>query len=149
MKKYQIILLSLFLIGCSASGPLYTEHVPSVKDVSVVYIYRPIRTVNCCVAPAIYIDGVKKVSLKNGGYSVFELAPGKHEIKVGDGSYGFDPATVEGTYVAGTSYYFKWVIGSIQELNLPAMYADRDYHLIKVQNDEAKSEISSLRYTDS
>ncbi|WP_299946875.1 DUF2846 domain-containing protein [uncultured Microbulbifer sp.] len=142
---YILTILAFGLLGCSANGPIYQEHTQSLKDSSVVYIYRPSRAINCCVAPAVYINGESSGSLKNGGYLVYELPAMKHEITVGDGSNGFEPLTYNKSLKKNESYYLKWVIGSVEELNLPALYAPRNYYLVEVKADDAQIDLKKLK----
>lgn len=89
LKKISSLIVVLLLTACSAAGPKYQEYALTKSENAVVYIYRPTKTVNCCVAPKVYINQSPKSDLKNGGYVVYELPAGQHEIVVGDGSFGF------------------------------------------------------------
>lgn len=116
LRVFVLMLLAFCLYGCGASGPIYQQYSPRNADAAVVYVYRPSRTVNCCVAPAVYLNATKKESLKNGGYLVYELAAGKHKITVGDGAYGFTPESLELELEQGTHYFLKWNIGPIENM---------------------------------
>lgn len=151
MKVVSVLLLVIFLSSCAANGPRYQEHIAKSSDVSIVYIYRPSKMVNCCVAPAVYINGEKKHSLKNGGYLVYELVPGENEVTVGDGSYGFESQIVSMELKPGSSYYLKWVIGSLEKFDVTVIggyagvYSERNYHLIEMPVVSALKEIASLK----
>lgn len=145
----------LALAGCSATGPTYSQYQSQEANSSVVYIYRPSKSVNCCVAPAVYINGQKKNSLKNGGYVVYELEPGTHVVAVGDGTYGFEKSALQLDLGAGESYYLKWVIGPVEnfsELVLASVagvtgsaIGARDYNLVPIKSQIAKEEIRALK----
>lgn len=154
-KPFLIIVCLIALSGCSASGPAYSQYQSQEANSSVVYIYRPSKSVNCCVAPAVYIDGQKKNSLKNGGYVVYELEPGAHVVAVGDGKYGFEKSDLQLDLSAGESYYLKWVIGPLEnfsELVLASVagvsgsaIGARDYNLVPIKSQVAKEEIRALK----
>jgi hypothetical protein len=151
MKFISLIFIIISLAGCSASGPLYSDFSPNLTGSSIIYIYRPSRAVNCCVAPAAYINGARLESLKNGGYLVYEFPAGNYEVTVGDGDYGFDPQTLKISTSAGSIHYLKWVIGSLDQFDAMIVggygvgYATRNYHLIEMPLDKARDEIVSLK----
>lgn len=151
MKISLILLLCAIVTACGASGPVYKQHLASNANSAIVYVYRPSRAVNCCVAPKVYVEGEAQGTLKNGGYLVFELPPRKTTITVGDGAHGFEAQTLELSLEAGTSYYLKWVIGELSQLDMMAVggmavgRSERNYHLIKVSHEQAQGEISNLK----
>jgi predicted small lipoprotein YifL len=73
--------LTLSLVGCSASGPLYSP-APVPDGQAAIYVYRPQRGFQMAGHPNVYIDGAMRHALKNGGYGVSLVAPGRHEVKV-------------------------------------------------------------------
>ena len=151
VKKVFFVFAVLWLTSCAATGPKFKEHSLVKPDNAVVYIYRPTKTVNCCVAPKVYINQVPKADLKNGGYLVYELSAGKYEIVVGDGSYGFTPETLNLSLAAGESVYLKWVIGGLSQLDIMAIgniavgNSSRDYYLLQYPNEKAILEIKELK----
>ena len=99
----RAILLAIFIImlsGCSASGERFNGFQPVANNKSAVYIYRPSEFFQGGTWPTVFIDGVEKFSLKNGGYIFSNLTSGKHEIKIGATSF-FD------------NWSFKDVVGTI------------------------------------
>ena len=150
-KKFFNLMMVLLLTACSAAGPKFQDHALSKAENAVVYIYRPTKTVNCCVAPKVYINQIPKSALKNGGYVVYELPAGKHEIVVGDGSFGFTPEKLNLSLSSGEIVYLKWVIGSLSQFdilavgNIAAGTSTRDYHLLKYPSNEALLEIKELK----
>ena len=147
--KLIILTFIVILSGCAANGPIYKPHVKSELDTSIIYIYRPDRVVNCCVSPAVYINGKRLDSLKNAGYLVYEFPAGSFEITVGDGSYGFEEQTIKIELQKNSSQYLKWVIGSINNFDMAAGYAPRNYHLIPIPIERANQEISNLKLSKS
>lgn len=148
-----LLFLAIGLYGCGASGPIYKQYSPKNSETAVVYVYRPSRSVNCCVAPAVYLNGNRQGSLKNGGYLVYELPSGEHKITVGDGSYGFTAESLEVDLEKGEYYFLKWNIGPIQNMGDVVAVAmlgsaapgQREYNLVQVNPAIAKQEISSLK----
>lgn len=152
MFKIILCIISVLILGsCAASGPKFQEHGLSKPENALVYIYRPTKTVNCCVAPKVYINKSPKADLKNGGYQVYELPAGQYEIVVGDGSYGFTPEIVNLSLKSGEEIYLKWVIGDLSQLdilaigNLAVGSSARDYYLLQYPNEKANMEIKELK----
>lgn len=151
LKKVFSLIGILLLTSCSAAGPKFQEHSLVKAENAVVYIYRPTKTVNCCVAPKVYINQTPKADLKNGGYVVYELPAGKQEIIVGDGSYGFTPEKISLSLESGESVYLKWVIGGLSEIDILAVgniavgSSARDYYLLEYPTEKAISEIKELK----
>ncbi len=153
LKVFTFVIAALALAGCSASGPIFKQYTPQKSDSAILYIYRPQKTVNCCVAPAVYIDGATQHALKNGGYHVYELPAGNYEVIVGDGSYGFTAESIELKLEQSNHYYLKWNIGPIENLSAVitgailggATSGQREYNLVQMDPATAKQEISSLK----
>lgn len=150
-KKVFYLMVVVLLTSCSATGPKFQEYTLSKAENAVVYIYRPTKTVNCCVAPKVYINQTPKADLKNGGYVVYELPAGKHEIVVGDGSFGFTPEKISLSVAYGEIVYLKWVIGGLSQLDILAVgniavgTSVRDYYLLQYPSHEALPEIKELK----
>lgn len=150
-KRVLCIIGALILTSCAASGPKFQEARLSKPENALLYVYRPAKTVNCCVAPKVYVNKSPKADLKNGGYQVYELPIGNHEIIVGDGSYGFTPEIVNLSLSSGESVYLKWVIGDLSQLDILAVgniavgSSARDYYLLQYPNEKAILEIKELK----
>ena len=110
MKIAKFMLLSLvFLItGCTASGPAFSPIGNPDINKSLVYIYRPYSVICCGVAPYVYIDDVKHEQLKNNGYLVYTVDPGKRIIETN--CKLSDPLTLYLDVVAGNEYYVRWSV---------------------------------------
>jgi len=78
-KVLITILLSVFLLGCAASGPKFVS-LPINNRESIIVFYRDKQFVNGGAYPHIYIDGIKKGSIKNGGYIAIPVEVGAHMI---------------------------------------------------------------------
>ena len=111
MKHYIFIitaLTSLFLIGCSASGPKYSGEVDILNNKDNIYIYRPDRFLSSAVSPGVYVDEEYMGSLENGGYLKLNVADGKHTLRVGQTEILFstkDHSKAFFKYTAGWSLF--------------------------------------------
>ena len=79
-RKIVIIILTLLLASCSASGPMYSNAPHLMQGESGVYIYRPSKPAGG--AAMISVDGVNLGKLRSNGYLYKKLAPGSHTIGV-------------------------------------------------------------------
>ena len=80
MNKYILILITILNSACMATGPIFTPQQLSDGGNALIYVYRPSRFTNAAGAPEITVDGVRKGSLKNGGYLAIEVKPGEHSV---------------------------------------------------------------------
>jgi len=111
MKKISVIILILFLVGCSATGPTFKPESTSNSANATVYVYRPFQYFNAGGWPKIYVNGKEKFSLKNNGYGVIRLKPGSYRIKA-EGSMLFtnwypEPASIKLSVGANKVYYIR------------------------------------------
>lgn len=103
--------LPLFLAACSATGPIFQSVTDTQESKATVYIYRPFQYFNAGGWPEIFIDDTKVFALKNKGYGVVYMLPGKHVIKA-QGSMLFTnwyprPAQLTHTFEANHEYYVR------------------------------------------
>ena len=107
MKTIKLILAGLFIFiaGCSANGPAFSPTANPDTNKAVVYVYRLSNFVGCGMVPGIYIDEVKHGSLKNNGYLVYFVEPGKRMIVVRN--MGEDLLTIYPDFIAGEEYYIR------------------------------------------
>lgn len=106
MLRVSVVLsAALLLTGCAANGPVFTPEENVNPSKSLVYIYRPGNVVACGWTPRIYIDEVEKGRLKNDGYLVCAIDPGKRMI---ESTWGGNMLTQYLDAVAGEEYYFRW-----------------------------------------
>lgn len=83
----QIALL-LLVAGCirfepSASAPRFHETENARPGFATLYIYRPYNVVGHGVWPVLFINGKKVVGLKDQGYTVIFVKPGKYKVRTG------------------------------------------------------------------
>ncbi|AIT64248.1 DUF2846 domain-containing protein [Coxiella burnetii] len=116
-SAFNSLIIVLFLItGLSACVPLEPrfrglEQPPANR--AVIYVYRTHHLIEGAgVKDDIYVDGILKGSIGNGGVVVIKVAPGKHVItrKLHDGLYPLPTNRVVHAK-AGHSYFFRidWV----------------------------------------
>lgn len=74
------IVMAIFLAGCTATGPLFTE-APADNEKALVYVYR-VHTAWAYRGATVNFkaDGVPAFDLQSGGYTYVYLAPGHHTI---------------------------------------------------------------------
>jgi len=76
-----VILPAILLIGCNARGPEFSA-MPYVRaDEAAILVYRPASVVLAAAWPDIYLNGNQRGQLKNGGYLVLRVPPGRHLVQ--------------------------------------------------------------------
>ena len=134
----MLIVSFIFLTGCMASGPIFSPVEKADSGKAVVYIYRPFTIFHCMWAPDIYIDEVKHGPLKNNGYLVYFIEPGKRIIEI-RGTMFSETTTFLTLYPdldAGKDYYFRLSIGSSK------------YVFAQIKKEYAISEITGTKKSD-
>lgn len=111
LLKKSLLILLVVLSACSTSGVKFKQVGKIPDNVATIYVYRPFLTYNMAGWPDIYINGKKEFALKNSGYGVLQLAPGKHEIKA-KGSKQLTnwfpkPVSINFDFVAGKEYFVR------------------------------------------
>ncbi|WP_339669047.1 DUF2846 domain-containing protein [Dasania marina] len=81
MNTFKYIALSLFLCGCNATGPLFTEKNKPDEGKALIYIYRPAAFTASVRRVKITINNKEVIQLKNQGFTNVELNPGSYIIK--------------------------------------------------------------------
>ena len=71
----------LVFAGCSTSTTLFSAIPELPKGQSCIVVYRPKRMRANDVHPHVYLDGVKQFPLRNAGYNVLNVVPGKHTVE--------------------------------------------------------------------
>jgi hypothetical protein len=146
-------LAMLLLSACSATGPKFTEAAQPAANETLIYMYRPEKDFFFAIQSHFYIDGKKVVSLNNGGYSAFYLAPGTHTFK--QHWTGMDSAkeTVEFpiTVAAGESHHYRLTIALDSFMILPAyrgasFVASHKWVVEDVEQSEAIEQMGYTRY---
>lgn len=108
MKKILFLIVPLVLGGCAASGALFVAGVKPAPDKANVYVYRPERTINCCVAPYVFVNNDRRGQLTNGGYLLFRISPGPVTVEAVNETVGFDSLKLTIDARPGQTYYFRW-----------------------------------------
>lgn len=109
MKKLLLILLggAAMLTGCAANGPAFTAAEKPQPGKSQIYFYRPGNLIGCAMATRISIDEVEQGKLKDRGYFVRSIEPGKRII---DADYGVTHQTIYLDIVPDEEYYVRWYV---------------------------------------
>jgi hypothetical protein len=119
MRKVALILICsfAFIAGCTANGPVFSRVEITDDNKAVVYLYRPFSVVGCGQTPWIYIDDIKQGQMKNNGYIVYFVEPGKRMIEVRDQMWD-KSLTLYPDLEGGKEYYIRFFyeskIGSIE-----------------------------------
>jgi hypothetical protein len=136
-RLISAIVLALVTFG-TATGQTLTEFQDPKPGQGILYIYRPATSVNLLVGLKVYVDGKKYPKLKNGGYQVYELAAGRHQVAT-RGSLPFYPGKndVEVTLQEGERLFLRIDSGT------NVVYTGRPTHmkLVPVEEGTAKKEI--------
>lgn len=107
MRLVLTVIALLYLVGCSATGPLYTERnnlQEPAPGKALVYVYR-IDTIIGSGVSAHLIDNGKDVGTVNvGGYFTYEAEPGDHLLFTETTGID-DPSDIK--MVAGQTYYLR------------------------------------------
>ena len=81
MNRICFLITLVFLTGCAASGPPFTNEDSNDVNKSTVYIYRVSDKFQQAGWPNIFVNGEKVFALKNGGYGVLYIQKGKYSIE--------------------------------------------------------------------
>ncbi|KJY83541.1 DUF2846 domain-containing protein [Pseudoalteromonas piscicida] len=113
MFKKIIILIStvLLLLGCSATGPKFTQLESLDTNKAKVYVYRPWAMLDGAAAPTVQVNGKDRFDLSNGGYEVITLSPGTHKLTVKKGAFmsnwRADEMNIEYKFEANKNYFVR------------------------------------------
>lgn len=150
MKRYYILLLSLFISACTTTNdnkpPFTPQLVPQGK--AIIYIYRPNEFVNGGAYPYAYINGIEKSPVYTGSYKPYIVKPGKHEITLKGSAFtwgSIPDKTVNIETKEGNIYYYRLssqatdvtIIGSFT-------YIGRNIYFIPVPESVALSQLNRL-----
>lgn len=83
LSAVVVLLATLFISGCAASGVKYSSEVGKTETTNVV-VYRPYLLRSGGLYANVAIDGQQVGKLKNEGYLKFHVGNGIHTLKVGD-----------------------------------------------------------------
>ncbi len=103
----SLIFLLIFITGCTAGGPAFSPVKTINENKAVVYIYRPFNICGSGETPTIYIDEVKYGKIKNNGYLVYFVEPGKRMVEARDWIWE-RPLTLYPDLEAGKECYIRF-----------------------------------------
>lgn len=150
MKLVSTFFLSLFLIGCAATGEKYSGLKPPTSSESQVYIYRPYRFFQGGAWPTVFINGEEVATLKNGGYIHYSLPPGNHAIKIGKkrmlSNWSMGDAQASTNTEIGKRYFYKLLVdpNDVGYIGGMVLVSGRA-RLVTVPEDEAVLELRELK----
>lgn len=85
--SFRAYLLVVFLVlgGCATSRPPDAQGFHEISNPKIgfatLYIYSPEQDIGRAVWPEVFINEQKTVGLKNGGYTVVFIKPGRYQIR--------------------------------------------------------------------
>lgn len=148
--KHPLNWLGVFalLVGCAAGPSVFVPVAPSAENASVVYIYRPAKTANIMLSPAVSVAGNKSFEMKNGQYKRLTLTPGKYIVKLA-ATEGNTPAVEHDLEVAKAQIYYLRVEASLK-LGIGEGYQPyrRKFELLTVPAEKAHLEIAACTDMD-
>jgi hypothetical protein len=121
----------VFIAGCTAGGPVFSPVKTIDANKAVVYIYRPFSVCGSVQTPTVYIDEVKYGPIKNKGYLVYFVEPGKRMVEVRDWVWD-KPLTIYPDLEAGRECYirffyeYNWGTIKMTLAVIPPEYAQRE-----------------------
>ena len=142
-------IICLALSGCSATGPTFTQETNAPSNKATVYVYRPWLEDNAAGYPAIFVQDQAQFALKNGGYGVIHLEPGKKTISA-KGSPFFshwypEPASLTQHFKANQSYYIRVSPSLTSTLMIPVFSVSGDAQMAVVSAESALKEIAETK----
>lgn len=142
------VFVGTLLIGCATGPSVFVPVSPSAENASVVYIYRPSKTANVMLSPAVSTAGSKSFEMKNGKYKRLTLSPGKHTVRLA-ATAGNTPAVEYDLEVAEQQIYYLRVDASLK-LGLGEGYQPyrRKFELVAVPAEKAHVEIAACTDMD-
>lgn len=125
MKKLVFLFSVVLLVGCTATGPIFTPVNSVAADKALVYVYNPMRNMNGNEPNYLYINGSKVFMFKFKGYTYFNAVPGIYTFsrklstmfiatnEKGKSEFKFDPGkTYFVRYVEIPAGYESWSSGT-------------------------------------
>jgi hypothetical protein len=150
--KYLLNWLSIFvgalLLGCAAGPSVFVPVASSAENAAVVYIYRPAKTANMMLSPAVSVADNKSFEMKNGQYKRLTLSPGKYTVRLA-ATAGNSPALEHDLEVAEAQIYYLRVEASLK-LGPGEGYQPyrRKFELLSVPAEKAHVEIAACTDMD-
>lgn len=109
MRVFITLVLSVFLVACTATGPNFDQVAVPKEDKAIAYFFRQAAFYGSGSCPDLVIDSKEIGCLKNGGYFEVELEPGDHSVLFDKGTWEPDKdlrATI--TVKAGEVHFYEY-----------------------------------------
>jgi len=148
LNKIAVFVCLVFLAGCVGNKKTFIAVEPSVEKGSVVYVYRPSKTVNVMQIPKVSITGAKQFAIASDEYKLLYLMPGKHAVKLH--AIKGNTAAVEHELVVfkGRIHYLRVDASMKFEVGQTYQPYQRSFGLTEVSPELAKVEIASAKDMD-
>tara|TARA_R110002072_G_scaffold202720_1_gene360709 strand:+ start:441 stop:866 length:426 start_codon:yes stop_codon:yes gene_type:complete len=138
MRFVFSILAFLILVGCTATGPKFSDHNAGLKPEpgkALVYVYRVSTQLKGSGGTTPFVIGGRPVGeLHTGGYLTAQVEPGTHKFHT-DGMYIDREYLLE--VIEGKTYYLKVFHEGGYLLT---------YYTVLVPEQKALSELKEMRY---
>lgn len=150
--KYSLNWFGVFfgalLVGCAAGPAVFVPVAASAENASVVYIYRPAKSANMMLSPAVSVAGSRSFEMKNGQYKRLALSPGKHTVRLA-ATAGNTPAVEYDLAITEPRIYYLRVEASLK-LGHGEGYQPyrRKFELLTVPAEKAHVEIAACTDMD-
>ena len=133
------------LVGCAATGPIYSKIGGLPDGHGVVYLYRTNIFVNRLIKPGIIVDNQQYSVLPPNGYMPFVLSTGQHSFSLllSDKYKGNSGIVID---VSSASDAFIRLETSNEDVSYDEMR--RVFRLVPVVAEIGASEIKNCRYVD-
>ena len=137
MRFVFSVLAVLILVGCTATGPKFSDHNAGLKPEpgkALVYVYRLDQFRGGGVTSP-FLDNGKQVGILNaGGYITFQTDPGEHEFRTD--VHVVDEAMLLDV-VEGQTYYLKIFTQGVWRMV---------FNTVLVPEEKAVIELKEMRY---
>jgi|TARA_R110001583_G_scaffold43838_3_gene139257 hypothetical protein len=109
VKYLTHLAIAMFLVGCTATGPLFNGVSEARSDKAIAYFFRQAAFYGSGSCPDLVIDGEKIGCLKNGGFFEVILEPGNHLVLFDKGTWEPDKDLRSNiTLEKGKIYYYEY-----------------------------------------
>ena len=141
------LLLTMSIVACSATGPIYSEKEPSeLSGKSEIVVFRESKIGASGSSFCLKIDDDPIGILSNGGYLSAIVEPGKHSVKI-PFKEGLE---LEIDTRDGESKFIRFTIGLASMYAIPigavgVVSASWDMSLVSTTREDGLSEIMKLR----
>jgi len=141
VNKFVIGAACLFILSaCSATGPVFTSVEEPSNVNATVYIYRTHYFTHRNSFPYVHINGVQKDAIRDEGYLLYHVPPGKTAIEIIGDIWNWPPKVplkIEPVLESRSTYFFRLRFEPI---------ANGTRHIIEqVRREEAVSELRTKK----